>query len=478
MPNRIWPTDFIVQLPPLRLLRHRVDVAQPLLERLFLEHRHRPRGMIQRVDDFARLLDRPGGRQPDHRPILGRLLARRLDMAPGGLPRGVQEGARRAPARLALRELRLHHVVLTHRPGRAARHLVGRQIEEVVDAAARDAQPDAGEAAGIKLVAGETVQQAVLPPLLRIVARGGELRRHEQVVHHVLVAGGAAQADGVPDIVHLRAGLRGTAWCAPCRFPRLACARRATSRDGSRTGEAPLAADAVAAVHGLRLEWGAGRSPGEDAGRRAEDLATPPRDPDRRRSSSSHCSGRAPRDRAFVVASASVTCANSPGCSSARRSSEAAACGRSRQPSAPPRRRAAARGCGPFPWRLRRSAVRGRAPSELVRGRCSTLSSRGSGGALGETRVDRGDRAPAGLEPEEQEDAAAQRHPAGKLHERRHNGIRRCLRRQHIRRPGDRREAQRPDNLAGGAAADRLGQEGEGDAAGDAGELHRRGTGS
>jgi hypothetical protein len=42
----------VVQYASLALLRDRVDVAQPPLERIFLEHRHRAAVVIQRIDDL------------------------------------------------------------------------------------------------------------------------------------------------------------------------------------------------------------------------------------------------------------------------------------------------------------------------------------------------------------------------------------------------------------------------------------------
>ena len=61
--------------------------------------------------------------------------------------RVVQEGAGGVPACLALRQLGLHDVIFAHRRAGAARHLVGRQIEERIDQPAGDPEPDPGEAA-------------------------------------------------------------------------------------------------------------------------------------------------------------------------------------------------------------------------------------------------------------------------------------------------------------------------------------------
>ncbi len=45
---------FIMQNPPLTLLRHRMNIAQPPLKRIFLEHRHRSAIMIQSVNNIPR----------------------------------------------------------------------------------------------------------------------------------------------------------------------------------------------------------------------------------------------------------------------------------------------------------------------------------------------------------------------------------------------------------------------------------------
>src|ERR1035438_6832200 len=69
----------VVQDPSLALLRDRVDVAQPPLERIFLEYRHRAAVVIQRVDDLPRRLNGPGGGEAEAGALIGFHFAAFLD---------------------------------------------------------------------------------------------------------------------------------------------------------------------------------------------------------------------------------------------------------------------------------------------------------------------------------------------------------------------------------------------------------------
>src|SRR5882762_3326836 len=99
----------------LALLGPGMDVAQAAFEGITFENRAGAGRVIDRRDDVARLVDRPGRREPQLRVVVG--------ADPAGLPRLVphladdaaQIGARRFEARLALADLRLDHVVLAQR---------------------------------------------------------------------------------------------------------------------------------------------------------------------------------------------------------------------------------------------------------------------------------------------------------------------------------------------------------------------------
>src|SRR6266853_1374594 len=91
--------------PALALLGPRVDVAHPAFERIAFEDRARPGRMVQRRDDIARLVDRPGRRQPQLRVMLGADPAVALRLVPHLADHAAQIGARRFEPRLRLRDL-------------------------------------------------------------------------------------------------------------------------------------------------------------------------------------------------------------------------------------------------------------------------------------------------------------------------------------------------------------------------------------
>ena len=126
----------------LALLRPGMDVAHAPLERVRLENRGRTGGVIDRRDDIARLVDSPGRREPQLRVMLGADLAGLPRLLPHLADDAAQIGARRFEPRLALRDLRLDHVVLAQRALRAARHLVPRDLDERIVGAFRDAHRD------------------------------------------------------------------------------------------------------------------------------------------------------------------------------------------------------------------------------------------------------------------------------------------------------------------------------------------------
>src|SRR5271166_3750530 len=113
----------------LALLGAGVDVAQAALERVLVEDRCRAGRTIDRGDDIARLVDRPGRRKPQPDVLVVKELALALGFVPH-LGQGlVDKGARGAQPRLALRDLRLDHVVLAQGAAGAARDLVaGRAV--------------------------------------------------------------------------------------------------------------------------------------------------------------------------------------------------------------------------------------------------------------------------------------------------------------------------------------------------------------
>ena len=125
-------------LAALILLHHGMDVTKPPLERVVLEDRGGPGGVVERVDGVARLVDRPGRSKPDRRVVVEAEPAGTGGLVPDLVERAQQKGARRTDPRLGLRGLRLDHVVVAQGALGAARDLVTGQLDKSVEHAARD----------------------------------------------------------------------------------------------------------------------------------------------------------------------------------------------------------------------------------------------------------------------------------------------------------------------------------------------------
>src|SRR5271156_6624780 len=72
---------------PLALLGAGMDVAQPALERVAVEDRHRARHRVGAVDDLLRLVDRPGRGEPEAPALLLRRAVAAQRLAPHRLER-------------------------------------------------------------------------------------------------------------------------------------------------------------------------------------------------------------------------------------------------------------------------------------------------------------------------------------------------------------------------------------------------------
>src|SRR5438105_3826635 len=130
----------------LTLLRSGMDVAHAAFERVCFENRRGAGGVIDRRDNVARLVDRPSRGETQLRVMLGADLAGLPRLFPHLADDAAQIGARRFQPRLALRDLRLDHIVLAQRAFRAARHLIARDLDKGIVSALRDAHRDMREA--------------------------------------------------------------------------------------------------------------------------------------------------------------------------------------------------------------------------------------------------------------------------------------------------------------------------------------------
>ncbi len=82
----------------------------------------------------------------------------------------------------------------------AARHLVARDVDEAVERAAGDAAGDAGKADLVAGAGAHAIERAAFAALPVEFAGDRMVGADEEVVQRELVAGGAAQADRVPDV--------------------------------------------------------------------------------------------------------------------------------------------------------------------------------------------------------------------------------------------------------------------------------------
>jgi hypothetical protein len=123
-----------------------------------------------------------------------------LKALPGVRHRLQHVTTRGAEIDLRLGEVALHHGIVPQRHPCAARHLVAHGLDEIIERRAGDAAGDAGKADLVAGVIAHAVQGTALAAFAVELADDGMVGTHEEVVERELIAGGAAQADGVPDV--------------------------------------------------------------------------------------------------------------------------------------------------------------------------------------------------------------------------------------------------------------------------------------
>src|SRR5262245_36110315 len=111
-PEQNLPHGFEVSLAALILLNDGVDVAKAPLEGVALEDRRGAGRMIDSVDDFAGLVDRPGRGEADRCVVVDSELACSGDIAPDLVERTQQKGAGAAELGLGFCDLRLNDIVV------------------------------------------------------------------------------------------------------------------------------------------------------------------------------------------------------------------------------------------------------------------------------------------------------------------------------------------------------------------------------
>ena len=196
------------------------------------------------------------------------------------LARGrIEIGARGAQVRLGAPDQALHGVVVAHRL-QSLRGLAARKLDRGIERGAGDADRGRGKAHAEHHVGGELVERSCFAQGRGIVAQRGEFFRDEQILDRIGVGAGAPEADHVPDVVqggirHRKqdgADFRRAVGLEPRRAVGLDDPDMGAepARLPHAAGEIPARAGAVAAGHRLHLMRD--RAPGEDAGRRIEDL--------------------------------------------------------------------------------------------------------------------------------------------------------------------------------------------------------------
>ena len=184
----------------LQLLRHGVDVAEAALQRMVFEDRGSPGGVVGKVHRLARLVNGMGRGHADVHALRNR------DGGAGGkiLPdvghRLQHVAARGAEIDLGLGEVALDHRIVPQRAPGAARHLVAHRFDKIVERGAGDAAGDAGKAHLVASVGAHAVERAAFAAFPVEFAGDRMIGTNEEIVQGELVAGGAAQADGVPDV--------------------------------------------------------------------------------------------------------------------------------------------------------------------------------------------------------------------------------------------------------------------------------------
>ena len=254
-----------------------MHVAEPALERIFLEDRRGAGGKVCLLDDVHRGLTGIDRRhaQPD-----ALLHGRRAGLrALPNLPPGFEEKRpRRGELRLHDADLRLHHGAVAQHRGLALGRLALRQRAEIVQHGARNAERDRRKARTEQLIDGEFVQRAVLAALRRIerVVIDGVIFRHQDVGQRIGVAAGALEPHHMPHVLEGRALARhdeGLLHRLAARVAALLAVglvnETMRGKPGgvlAAAGKRPHPVDAIAALIGDRFGV-VGRAPGQYAAR-------------------------------------------------------------------------------------------------------------------------------------------------------------------------------------------------------------------
>ncbi len=139
---------FVVRVPPVRVLRDHVHVAQPALERLRGKHRGGADGAVGRQRHLLGLVDGVAGGDPDGHALVKVDPAGGLHRCPYFFERIEKECAGGAQLHVRAGDQRLHRRRLRERSLESARGFLARRRDQRIEHGPRDCQRDACEAAG------------------------------------------------------------------------------------------------------------------------------------------------------------------------------------------------------------------------------------------------------------------------------------------------------------------------------------------
>src|SRR5437868_3308116 len=166
--------------------------------------RRRSSAAIHQVHRLSRAVDRKAGRNPTQRALLERGLLASRDRVPDVAKRRGAERLRGAQQRFGARDRILHMLTFAQQSGPSAWDLGSGELDQGVDAGARDARRDDAVVRPDQSVNGQLVQRA--RPLLPLVVqeRAGHLNgaaaRDKYVRDRPIVAAGSAHAGHVPRV--------------------------------------------------------------------------------------------------------------------------------------------------------------------------------------------------------------------------------------------------------------------------------------
>ena len=166
----------------LQLLGHGVDIAEPAFQRVVLEDRGGTGGIIGEVDRLARLVDGVGSGHANRDALGDRDACAGDEILPDIGHRLQHEAARGAQIDLGLGKPGLHHSVVAKRAPGAPRHLVARDIDEIIERTAGDATGHAGKTDLIASAGAHAIERSAFAAFPIEFAGDRMICPHEKII--------------------------------------------------------------------------------------------------------------------------------------------------------------------------------------------------------------------------------------------------------------------------------------------------------